>query len=51
MSSNDDKKRKMVIFFLVLMVVIFLALGFYILNIFCECISQETIKSLTNHYG
>jgi len=51
MSLKDDKKSKIAVFFLFLVVIVFIGSCFYILNIFCECISQETIESLTSYWG
>ena len=51
MSLKDDKKSKIAIFLLFLVVIIFIGFGFYILDMFCECISQETIESLTSYWG
>ena len=50
MKTNNDKTSLTGVILLILMVLVLFALGFYVLNLFCECISQETVESLINQY-
>ena len=50
MRTNNNKISVLGMILLIILVIVILGLGFYVLNLFCECISQETVDSLINRY-
>jgi len=49
-NNNNNKKISVLGMILLMMLMIVFGLSFYVLNFFCECISQETVDSLINRY-
>jgi len=50
MRTNNNKVSVLGMILLIVLAIIVVSLSFYILNYFCECISQETVDSLINRY-
>ena len=50
MRTNNNKISVLGMILLIILVIVILGLGFYVLNLFCECISQETVDNLINRY-
>lgn len=47
-TKNNNKISILSMILLMILVIVMLGLSFYVLNLFCECVSQETIDSLIN---
>lgn len=50
MKTNNDKTSVTGMILLVVLTIVMFGIGFYVLNLFCECISEETVESLLDRY-
>jgi len=49
-NNNNNKISVLGMILLMMLIIVMFGLSFYVLNLFCECISQETVESLINRY-